>query len=80
MIKLYDKGTSQYLGTITDEELQFLIDNLEEESLTDVDYYLNKTMLDSLKEEGMSENLISIIEPAMGDSDEVEIRYQRLKG
>ena len=80
MVKLYDKGTSQYLGTITDEELQFLIDNLEEESLTDVDYYLNKTMLDSLKEEGVSENLISIIETAMGDSDEVEIRYQRLKG
>jgi len=78
MVKLHDKATDEYLGTITDEELQFLIDNLEEESLTDVDYYVNETMLASLKEKGMSDNLAALIEGAMGDKSEVEIRYERV--
>ncbi|NQT83950.1 galactosyldiacylglycerol synthase [bacterium] len=77
MVKLYDKLTDRYLGEITEEELQFLIDNLEEESLTDVDYYINETMVNSLKEKGMSENLTRLIESAMGDKEEVEIRHER---
>jgi hypothetical protein len=78
MIKLYDKLSAEFLGTITDEELQFLIDNLEEESLTDVDYYLNKTVLDSLKAKGMSDNLTQLLESAMSGKNEVEIRYERI--
>jgi len=77
VVKLYDKLTDRYLGEITEEELQFLIDNLEEESLTDVDYYINETMLKSLKEKGMSENLTRLIESAMADKEEVEIRHER---
>jgi len=78
MVKLYDKATNQFLGEITEEELQFLIDNLEEESLTDVDYYLNQAMLDELKEKGLSETLTRLIETAMGENKEVEIRYERV--
>lgn len=77
MIKLYEKATDRYLGEVTEEELQFLIDNLEEESLTDVDYYINETMLESLKEKGLSETLARLIESAMGDRKEAEIRYER---
>lgn len=78
MVKLYDKGTGQYLGKIDDEDLQFLIDNLEEESLTDTDYYVNQTIFDFLKERGMSEGLTKLIEEAMGEADEVEIRYEKV--
>jgi hypothetical protein len=77
MVKLFDKATGAFLGTITDEELQFLMDNLEEESLTDVDYYLNETMFASLKEKGMSETLVTLIQTAMGDKKEAEIRYEK---
>ena len=77
MVKLYDKTTGKYLGRISEEELQFLIDQLEEESMTDVDYYLNRTVLNLLKEKGMSENLAKLIEQAMGKKDDVEIRYER---
>ena len=77
MVKLYDKATGRYLGEVTEEELQFLIDNLEEESLTDVDYYINETVLESLKEKGMSETLARLIESAMRDKGEAEIRYER---
>ncbi len=35
MPKLYDKDTGAWLGTITEEQLQFLIDQLKEESSED---------------------------------------------
>jgi hypothetical protein len=78
MVKLYDKRTGQYLGRIDDDQLRFLIDHLEEESLTDADYYVNRTALDLLKERGLSEDLARLIEDAMGASDEVEIRYEKI--
>lgn len=78
MVKLYVKGTGQYLGRIDDDQLQFLIDSLEEESLTDTDYYLNRATLDLLKEKGLSQELAQMIEGAMGEDDEVEIRYERV--
>ena len=77
MVKLFEKSANRYLGEISDEELQFLIDNLVEESLTDVDYYINTTMLDNLKEKGMSENLAALIQTAMGVKTEIEIRFER---
>lgn len=77
MIELYDKATQQYLGKISEEELQFLIDNLEEENLTDEDYYIDKTTLEFLKEKGMSLDLTEIIETAMGDNEDIEILYKR---
>jgi hypothetical protein len=78
MIKLYDNITGQYLGTIADEDLQFLIDNLEEESFTDTDYYVDRNTLDLLKEKGMSEAFANLIETAMGGAEEVEIRYEKV--
>ena len=77
MVKLYDKNTGQYLGRIDDDQLQFLMDNLEEESLTDADYYINRVTLDLLKEKGMGQDLARMFEGAMGEGDELEIRYEK---
>jgi len=77
MVELYDKATNDYLGKISDEELQFLIDNLEEENLTDEDYYIDRTTLEFLKEKGMSSDLVKLIEDAMGDKEGIEILYKR---
>lgn len=77
MIKLYNNDTGQYLGRISDEDLKFLRDNLEVESLTDTDYYLNRETLELLKEKGMSKDFAELIESAMEGGDEIEIRYER---
>ena len=39
MIKLSDKKNGAPLGTISEDDLQFLIDHLEEEWAEDTDYY-----------------------------------------
>ncbi|MBU0549781.1 MAG: galactosyldiacylglycerol synthase [Candidatus Omnitrophica bacterium] len=77
MVELYDKSTNDYLGKISEEELQFLIDNFEEENLTDEDYYIDRATLEFLKEKGMSPELAKIIESAIGQNEGTEILYKR---
>lgn len=77
MVKLYDKASGIFLGEISDDELKFLIDQLEEESETDEDYYLDRDTLDLLKEKGMDEVLTALLEGAIGANDGVEIRYEK---
>lgn len=77
MVKLYEKATNSYLGEISEEELQFLIDNLEEENLTDTDYYIDRDSLEILKERGMSASLAQLIESALGANESVEIMYRK---
>ena len=50
MIQLRDKESGEVLGTITEDDLQFLIDNLEEESEDDMDYYINRSTLEIFKD------------------------------
>lgn len=77
MIQLRDKETGSLLGSISEEDLQFLIDNLEEESEDDTDYYLNRVTLEMLKEKGGGQPLIDLLENALGDREDVEIEWSR---
>jgi hypothetical protein len=77
MIRLKNKETSEMLGSISDDELQFLIDHLEEEFDEDTDYYLNRATVEMLKDEGAPRPLMDILEHALGDGDDVEIQWVR---
>ena len=61
---------------LTEEQLQFLIDQLEEESLTDQDYYINASTLDHFEEAGADPALLSMLKNALGDNDSMDIRWQ----
>ncbi len=77
MIRLYDKTRMKELGTISEEELQFLIDKLVEEAAADRDYYMDRETLDYLVEQGMGDHLKKLIENGMAGQDSVEILYKR---
>ena len=77
MIELRDKETGASLGSISAEELQFLIDQLEEESDDDTDYYLNRSTVEMLRVQGASAHLNELLERALGDNDEVEIEWSK---
>ena len=77
MIKVYDNESGKFLGQIDEKELQFLIDELEEESLEDQDYYLNRDMIEALAKKGGDKPLIKLLTGALGDRDGVEIRWER---
>jgi hypothetical protein len=62
---------------MTEAQLQFLIDNLEEESSEDTDYYLNPTMLEMLQKKNADPDLMALLTAALGDREEMEIEWIR---
>lgn len=78
MVKVYNKATNELLGRISDEELAFLQDQLEEESLTDKDYYLRKETIDEFAASaGATEHLVTVLRTGLRNDDAVEIRWER---
>ena len=65
MIQLRDKESGTLIGSISESQLQFLIDQLEEESETDQDYFINPPTLDMFEKRGAdAEEPIDIELPA----------------
>jgi hypothetical protein len=77
MIQLYDAAQGNRLGAISEEQLQWLVDALEEESTTDRDYYLNAATLDLLEAQGADAQLLGLLRAALGGREEMDIRYVR---
>jgi hypothetical protein len=77
MIDLYNSETDQLLGSITEDDLQVLMDSLEEESSQDQDYYIDADTLDLLAEDGAPEQLVGLLRGALGSSEGIDIRWER---
>jgi hypothetical protein len=77
MIDLYNTETNQLLGSITETDLQVLVDCLEEESSTDQDYYINAATIDLLGDGRASDHLLGLLRQAVGSSEGVEVRWLR---
>ena len=77
MIQLHDKDTGALVGTISEDNLQFMIDQLEEESGDDQDYYINETTVDNFEEAGADKALVDILRRALRGRTEMELRWSR---
>jgi hypothetical protein len=76
MPSLREKDTGRLLGSISDSDLQFLIDQFEEESSDDRDYYVDEDTLAMLEEEGAPAGLITLLRTAIaGQSEGLEIAW-----
>jgi len=77
MIQLRDKETGAFVGTITEAQLQFLMDQLEEESTEDKDYYINQAKLDLFEERGADADLLALLRQALGTREDIEIEWSQ---
>jgi processive 1,2-diacylglycerol beta-glucosyltransferase len=77
MVSLHDKGTGAKLADISDAQFDFLMDQLEEESLTDRDYYIDSATVDMLAAAGGDPALIAALRRAVGNREGVEVRWSR---
>jgi len=77
MITLTDKENGRSIGTISEEQLQFLIDQLEEESLNDQDYYINSATLEMFEGHGIDQELLKILKDALGSREDMDIVWTR---
>jgi processive 1,2-diacylglycerol beta-glucosyltransferase len=70
MILLYSQ-----VGELSEDQLDFLIDNLEEEWSDDRDYFINRELVNALQTRGADPALIAMLQAALGDKDEVDILW-----
>lgn len=75
MIQLFDKQSDRLLGEISEGELVFLIDQLEEEGMHDRDYYIDASTVDFLARQGASASLVALLRRGLGASDGIDIRW-----
>lgn len=76
MPKLYDNGTGDLIGEISDDQLQFLKDQLEEESLEDRDYAIEEMTLEYFEEQNGDPELIILLRYALSNRDQFIIRWE----
>ena len=75
MIELRVKGTSDLIGTITEEQMIVLAGEMEAESSTDRDYYLSRETLEMFEADGVDPTLVAMLRKAMGGREELEIEW-----
>jgi len=74
--RLIDIEHDNEIGVVTDDQLQFLIDNLEEEGFEDQNYYITPESLSFLAEEGCDEELLTMLTDALEDRINIDVRYE----
>ena len=77
MINLYEKDTNKSLGQISEAQLQYLIDHLEEEGSEDQDYTVTPLLLEYFEGLGADPSLISLLRDALGGREEIEIVWSK---
>lgn len=77
MIHITNADTGAPLGEISELELQFLIETMEEETSDDQDYYIDRATLDFLISRGADPRLITLLTEAIGTGDAVTIAWNK---
>ena len=78
MVKVYNKSTNELLGRISEDELVFLQDQLEEDKLNDHDYYLRKDTIDEFAASaGATEHLVAVLRAGLRNDEALDIRWDR---
>ena len=76
MPRLIRLDTGDEIGTINDEQLKFLVDQLEEEHDDDKEYFIDRDTLELLSDNGADPELLALLEKGMGDDDEMDIAWE----
>jgi hypothetical protein len=75
MIQLHDTERGTPVGSITEAQLQFLSDQLEEESARDTDYYISIETIDMLEAAGADTELVRLLRGALAGRDGFELGW-----
>jgi len=76
MPRLIRLDTGDDIGQISDEQLAFLVEQLEEEHDDDQDYYIDRDTLELLSDNGADPELLAMLEKAIGDDDSMDIAWE----
>jgi hypothetical protein len=75
MPRLIRIDTDSQIGTISDTQVAFLVDQLEEDAEEDPDYFIDRETLELLSDNGADPELLALLEKAIGDDEEMKIAW-----
>jgi hypothetical protein len=78
MINLHDKDTGKLIGMISQQQLQFLIDELEEEGLEDQDYAITPLLIELWESENKQPELVAILKRVLGNREEMNLAWEQV--
>jgi hypothetical protein len=64
------------IGEISDKQLAFLVEQLEEEHEEDQDYFIDRDTLELMSDNGADPELLAMLEKAIGDDDSMDIAWE----
>jgi processive 1,2-diacylglycerol beta-glucosyltransferase len=76
MPRLIRLDTGADIGQISDQQLAFLVEQLEEEHDDDTDYHIDRDTLELLSDNGGDPELLAMLEKAIGDDDSMHIAWE----
>ena len=77
MPRLYNKKTGALLGTVSETDVECLVDVLEEEDSKDVDYFIDLDTADILEDNGASKEMMQLLRAAIGASEGIDVRWEK---
>ena len=76
MPRLIRLDTGDAIGTISDDHLKFLVEQLEQEHDDDKDFFIDRETMELLSDNGADPELLALLEKGMGDDDEMDIAWE----
>jgi hypothetical protein len=76
MPRLIRINTGDEIGTISDKQLAFLVEQLEEEHEEDQDYFIDRDTLELLSDNGAEPELLALLEKALGEDESMDIAWE----
>jgi processive 1,2-diacylglycerol beta-glucosyltransferase len=70
------QGTDQVIGVISDDQLKFLVQQLEEEHDEDRDYYIDRDTLEMFEANGGDPELVELLRKALADEEQLDIEWE----
>ena len=76
MIRLFDNDNDQEIGQITEAQLDFLQEQLIEETLDSTTFSLAPATVDSLAMNGGDPEVVVLLRKAIGSRNSMELRFE----
>ena len=76
MPRLIRIDTGDEIGTISDKQLAFLVEQLEEEHEEDQDYFIDRDTLELLSDNGAEPELLALLDKALGEDESMDIAWE----
>jgi hypothetical protein len=76
VVRLFDNDNEAEIGQVTEAQLDFLQEELIEETIDANTYNLSPASIDSLEMNGADDDVVAMLRKALGSRSSMELRYE----